>query len=81
VSLVVDKYDQKVWEIIKVPRFEHPTERRPVYAGVPQKQAAYSVAEIAATLGRKEFMVTYSLKRLEKRGARDTHEGWLVPML
>lgn len=82
IGFFLDSYDQKVWDVVKHPRLRN-------YAGgrvqnnwdrmMPHDNVPYTVTEISQQLKRREFAVSMSLRRLEKRGkVRETHEGWLV---
>lgn len=82
-ELFLDRYDQKVWDVVKHPRHSYGAGGQVVVSGgrsIPApKDVPYSVSEIATEIGRKKFLVANSLKRLEKRGkVRESHEGWLV---
>jgi hypothetical protein len=76
----LETYDQKVWDVVKHPRFV-PSGASGSNFGPPPvlKPIPYSAPEIAAKIKRRELTVRGSLKRLEKRGkVKETHEGWLV---
>jgi hypothetical protein len=80
VDWVLETYDQKVWDVVKHPRFVPSGASGSNFGPTPVLKAIpYTAAEIATQINRREFMVTASLKRLEKRGkVKETHEGWLV---
>jgi hypothetical protein len=77
-GLLVDRYDQKVWDVIKHPKYVTGGQVVGPFAP-PLRRVPYTVTEIAATVGRKVILVTSSLRRLEKRGKiMETHDGWLA---
>jgi hypothetical protein len=76
---VISSYDQKVWDVVKHHRYAQPEGRVVTsFSPIPQpKEIPYTTTEIAERVVRRESLVTFSLKRLEKRGkVVETHEGW-----
>lgn len=78
IGLLIEAYDQKVWDVVKQPRYRPRPGGQVQFIGAPEpKYKPYTSAEIAAELHRKEFMIIRSLKRLERRGKiKESHDGW-----